>query len=165
MSRFYQATFIFIFGASAMAAPLPTAFKAAPTRPNTEANVIVEEQEVLDTCDSEQICVQGQLFNNGAKPAVGLKLRVDIGGIRQGGKPRYSMIKKVENSAMNPGDRQEFYLTLDRKIPTKNAKGEDKIIEVGKYNFLITPVWAEPKPAKRALKKKPPVKTKPAERT
>lgn len=136
-----------------LAEPLPTAFKPVPTRPAVEANVVVEDQEILDECKPEKICVQGRLFNNGAKPAYRVKLRVEIGGAKQG-RPRHTIAKKPDNQTMEPGDRQEYYLELDRKIPVKNKKGEEKILEVGKYNFKVVPAWTANKPRPPAAKKR-----------
>lgn len=154
MKTFYQLTILLSLLIPLQAAPLPTAFKAAPARPSSEANLIIEDQEVLEACDTEQICVQGQLHNNGTKPAYQVKIRVEIGATKQG-RPRHTFFEKVENSVMEPGDRQDFYLTIDRKIPVKDAKGEDKIIEVGKFNFKTVPLWSPSKPKASPPFKKP----------
>lgn len=134
-----------------LAEPSQDAVKAIPTRPATEANIIVENQEVLEECDAEQICVEGQLYNNGAKPAKNVKLKIEIGAIKQS-HPRATVMKTVDAAIMQPGDRQDFDFTLDRKIISKDAKGREKIIEVGKYNFRIVPVWSQPKPKSLASK-------------
>ena len=43
---------------------------------------------------------------------------------------------------MSPGDRQDFELTIDRKIAVPNSKGQIKLLEVGKYNFRLVPTWS-----------------------
>lgn len=135
----------------------PANLKPAPVRPSNEADVITENVEVVDTCESDKICVEGQLYNRGAKPADRIKLRVEIGGTKHA-KPRYVFHSNVENPSMNPGDRQDFSLTIDRKIPYKQ-KNEDKVLEVGKYNFKIVPTWTKQQPtkpkSKKAIGKKP----------
>ncbi len=155
MRWFYQCTAVLLVPFLLYAAPVPNTFKAEPTRPTTEARVIVEDQEILETCDTEKICVEGRLANTGAKAAYQVKLRIEIGGTKRG-KPRLTLIENVATTTMAPGDRQEFSITIDRKIPKKNSKGEEKIIEVGKYNFRIVPVWTQQKtkPAKPPAKPK-----------
>jgi hypothetical protein len=86
------------------------------------------------------------------KAAYQVKLRVEIGATKHG-RPRATLPEKVETTTMAPGDRQEFALMIDRKITKKNAKGEEKTIEVGKYNFKIVPEWARQK-SKAAAKPK-----------
>lgn len=144
MKGYYQLALILILVSPLAADPFSPAIKAAPVRPSVEANVVVEDHEILETCDTEQICVQGWIHNNGAKPAYQTKLRIEIGGTKRG-RPRHTIIQKMDNPVMEPGDRQEFYLTIDRKIKTKDGKGEEKILEVGKFNFKIVPVWSTTK--------------------
>ena len=159
MNRYYHIAIIMLFVSPLGADPIPGVFKPAPSRPATEANIIIEEQEVLETCDSEKICVEGRIANNGAKPAYQVRLRIEIGGTKQG-RPRHAIGHKLDVATMEPGDRQEFHLTIDRKTPINN-KGEEKIIEVGKYNFKIVPLWTNSKPKPLSPKKPAPKKKKP----
>ncbi len=152
MNAYYQLAMLLMLGVPLAAETIPTAFKPPPTRPSMEANIVIEDQEILEACDTEQICVQGQLYNNGAKPAYQTKLRIEIGGTKQG-RPRHAITRKMDNPTMEAGDRQEFYLMIDRKITLKNQKGEEKVLEVGKYNFKVIPIWSAT-PAKTLKTKK-----------
>lgn len=118
------------------------AIKPAPFRPSAEADVVVDWVETLDECWEEKVCVQGQLYNQGKKPANNVRLRIEIGGTKYT-TPRMVLIRKVEQTLMNPGDRQDFDLTIDRKIPYRD-KGEEKVLEVGKFNFKVVPAWNKP---------------------
>jgi len=126
-------------------------FKPAPTRPSEEADVVIDWQETLDECFEGKICIQGQLHNQGKKPAKGVKINVEIGGTKHT-KPRIVLSEKVEQSDMNPGDRQDFDLRIDRKVAYKD-KNEEKTIEVGKYNFKIVPTWNGPEVKKLSINK------------
>ncbi len=131
-------------------------FKEAPTRPSEEAEVVVEWQEILTECFEGKVCVQGQLYNQGKKTAKQVRLNIEIGGTKHT-KPRIILKQKVEQSEMNPGDRQDFDLTIDRRISYKE-KEQDKTIEVGKYNFKIVPTWLKTDlkkiPNKKPIKKR-----------
>jgi hypothetical protein len=113
--------------------------KNAPKKYSETPDVITEWVEATDPCDPDKICVEGVLYNQGRVKASNVKLLVEIGGSKYG-KPRISLTKTIEENAMEPGDRQEFAFTIDRKLPYKD-KGEKKEIEVGKYNFKVTPLW------------------------
>ncbi len=115
--------------------------KQAPSRPSGDPEVVAEEVEVVDTCEADKICVEGQLYNAGQLTAKQVKIRVEIGGTKHS-KPRYSYIEPVETSTMNPGDRQDFAIAINRKI-TYKKNGEDKELEVGKFNFKIVPIWSK----------------------
>lgn len=115
--------------------------KTAPKKYSEAADVVTEWTEAAEECEPEKICVEGLLHNRGKKTAYGVKLLVAVGGGKHA-KPRTSFYKKLENPIMNPEDRQEFSFTIDRKIPYKDNKGKSKEVEVGKYNFKITPVWS-----------------------
>lgn len=128
--------------------------KPVPTRPPADAEVIVQETEILPDCEDMKICVEGLLQNIGGKTAKNVKLKIELGGGTHT-RPRTSFVSKVENTVMEPGDRQDFSLKIDRKITYKDEKGQEKAIEVGKYNFKIVPVWYKPpeltnRPKKRA---------------
>lgn len=153
MKRYYHAVFFLVFSGILKAESLPTAFKPVPARPAIGANVIIEDQETLEACEVEKICVQGRLFNNGAIPAYQVKLRIEAGGAKQG-RPRHAWTINADTATMGPGERQEFAITIDRKIPIKDNKGEEKVLEVGKYNFKIVPQWAPAKPERPADKKR-----------
>lgn len=141
-------TFILLtlFVAIARAANELPQFKETPTRPSEEAEVVIEWQEILTECFEGKICVQGQLYNQGKKTAKQVKLNVEIGGTKYT-RPRMILKEKVEQPEMNPGDRQDFDLMIERRI-TYKEKGQDKAIEVGKYNFKIVPTWLKPEARK-----------------
>jgi hypothetical protein len=108
--------------------------------------------EIRNECENDKICVEGQLYNRGAKEAAGLQLKIEIGGTKHS-RPRKTLTHKVTSTLMNPGDRQDFMLSIDRKI-TYEENGKPKIIEVGKYNFKIVPTWSKAKPKKTTAAKK-----------
>lgn len=137
----------------------PLIIRAAPKRLNQIAEVEVEWAEPTDNCPTDQLCVQGQLFNAGGKTAYGVTLIADIGGTAIT-KPRTSLKVPIEQTVMEPGDRQEFSVQMDRKM-TYKEKGKDRIIEVGKYNYKLKPEWVETPPKKAPPKKSPPKKKKP----
>jgi hypothetical protein len=114
--------------------------RSTPKKYSESADVIVEWVEATDPCDPDQICVEGVLYNQGRKTANSLRLLVEIGGSKYG-KPRTSFYRPVDQPSMEPGDRQDFAFPIDRKIPYKD-KEEMKEIEVGKFNFKVTPTWA-----------------------
>jgi hypothetical protein len=116
-------------------------YKPPPERPSAEALVVVEDQQILDECDADKICIEGNLYNAGAKMARRLKLRVEVGGGKYA-KPRTSFFTPLEATALDAGARMGFSATIDRKIAYKGAKGENKTIEAGKYNVKLVPVWA-----------------------
>ncbi len=130
-------------------------FKPAPARPPVDALVIVEDQQVLEECEPDKICIEGNLYNSGAKSAHHLKLRVEVGGGKYA-KPRTSFFTPLEKNALDAGARMGFSATIDRKIPYKDKTGEDKIIEAGKYNVKLVPVWT----AETKLTNKKPAKKK-----
>jgi hypothetical protein len=117
-------------------------FKPPPSRPVSDALVIVEDQQFLDECPTDKICIEGNLYNSGVKPAQHLKLRVDVGGGKYA-KPRTSFFTPLDHNALDAGERLGFSTTIDRKLPYKNNKGEDKTIEAGKYNIKLVPVWSD----------------------
>ncbi len=113
--------------------------KAAPKKYSEAADVVTEWAEAVDPCDPEEICVEGVLYNQGRTTANNVRLFVEIGASKHT-KPRTSFHKGLDQPVMAPGDRQDFSFTIPRRIPYKD-KGEKKEIEVGKYNFRVTPVW------------------------
>ena len=125
--------------------------KTTPKKISNEAEVIVDWMEIVDDCESTQICVDGMLHNDGRKTAYNTKLKIDLGGTKQI-KPRTSIFSKLDEPTMNPGDRQEFSVQINRKVQYKDHHGKDKIIEVGKYNFQINPVWSAQKSQKQVSK-------------
>ena len=153
MRLHFQVGIIIFLAFPLWADPSPEGIKAPPTRPSAEASVIAENIEVLEPCSSEQICVEGQLYNNGSKTAYQVKIHIEIGATKHG-RPRMTLVKTPENPTMNPGDRQDVQFTLNRKIPYKNKKGEDKILEVGKFNFKVIPRWTGKKPTTAPSKKR-----------
>jgi hypothetical protein len=106
-----------------------------------DADIKIENQEILTDCAEAQLCVQGNIKNVGGKPASSVKIRVEIGNTQMA-KPRVVKIFPVESSTMNPGDQQEFWFKLDRKTLYKDHKGKPKVMEVGKYNFRVIPIWS-----------------------
>lgn len=119
--------------------------KAAPKKFSAAAEVVIEDVEPFDVdCSSENICLEGQLHNQGSTTAYAVSIVVDIGGSKYG-KPRLSIPKKVDNPTMNAGDRQDFILTLNRKMYYK-YKDKKKMVEIGKYNYRIVPKWSETPP-------------------
>lgn len=135
--------------------PIIAGVKARPKPqiPLNDADVIIDWQNILDDCSLEKICVQGGLYNRGIQPAKNVQLRVDVGSHTLS-KPRLTKYFKPDTTTMNPGDRQEYYFELDRKTPYKNRKGENKLLEIGKYNFKVTPIWASNKPQSTPPKRK-----------
>jgi hypothetical protein len=135
--------------------------KQAPRRMLHTPEVILEESETMEECAPEKICVRGQILNDGGVVAENVMLRVEIGGTKYT-KPRISYEEKLETNTMNPGDRQEFHIEIERKLPYKDKK-EMKTIEVGRFNYKIVPTWKgwpgeERKPAKRSPRKALPKK-------
>jgi hypothetical protein len=124
--------------------------KLAPSRPSEEAEVVLEWMDILNDCQEGKICVQGLLYNSGRQTARNVKLRIEIGGTKYS-PPRIVLGHHVNQSVMEPGDRQEFDITIDRKI-SYGEKGKPKTIEVGKFNFKIVPSWS--RPAIKKFKKK-----------
>ena len=128
-----------------MPAPLPISelpgqrIKAAPRQFSEAADIVLEDTGLIDECEAEKICVEGQLYNQGRRPAYHVRLRVEIGGSKYG-RPRTSFYRPVGETTMQPGDRQDVLVTLDRKVAYKE-KGQLKEVEVGRYNFKIVPTW------------------------
>src|SRR5687768_13713569 len=106
--------------------------KEAPKRPPAGAHVIVQDFEVLSDCQVDKVCAEGLIRNIGLQPAHGVRLRIDIGGT-QYGKPRTSVYRDLEDSDLEPTEAQSVSFSVDRKVPYKNEKGEDKILEVGRF--------------------------------
>ncbi|MCG3203574.1 MAG: hypothetical protein KCHDKBKB_00244 [Elusimicrobia bacterium] len=154
MRHFFQSVFFILLIGPLQASETSSQIKTLPTRPSIDAHVIVEDQEILEPCEVEKICVQGQLYNAGKKTAYKTKLNIEIGATKQG-KPRHVWVEKLDVPTMAPGDRQEFSFMLNRKIPIKDKQGMEKTIEVGKYNFKVVPVWSNiPPPTKAPRKRK-----------
>jgi hypothetical protein len=144
------------FAAVPCRAELPPV-KAAPTRPPSGPSIVVEEFEILPDCAAEKVCAEGLIRNTGSKTAYGVRLRIDIGGTKYG-KPRTSLFRDVDKSEMESTEAQSVSFTVDRKLPYKNEKGEDKVLEVGRFNIKVVPVWrdtAKPPPKKTAPKPAP----------
>jgi hypothetical protein len=116
-------------------------FRTAPTRPPVEATVVIEDQQVLEECDPEKICIEGNLYNVGAKPAYRVKLQVQVGGGKYA-KPRTSFFVPLEKTTLQPNERAGYSVSVKRKIPYKDKNGEAKIVEAGKYNVKLVPVWS-----------------------
>lgn len=143
-------TLLLVLFAVPLSAQEMLGLKEPPKRPSFEADVQIEQLEFLDDCPPEKICVEGHLYNAGAKTAHDVRLSVEIAGTKHSN-PRVVLPFKVEHSVMNPGDRQDFSLLLDRKV-TYRAKKKDRIVEVGRYNFKIIPKWANM--PKKSLKRR-----------
>ena len=127
--------------------------KAAPRQPITTAHIILEEENILDDCGTDKICVEGLLKNDGKETATQVRLRVEVGGSGPYLKPRTSYEEALSSAPMNPGDRQEFFIEISRKIPYQ-VNHKEKIVEVGKYNFQIVPVWKEESSSSKPRRKK-----------
>ena len=125
--------------------PIPNVGKMRlpPRQRIEEAHVVVQWSELVDECPVEKICIQGEVVNDGKSTAHNVRLRVDIGATKLT-KPRTSFIKKLDEEMMQPGDHQDFSLEIDRKITVKE-KDKTKMIEVGKFNFQVNPIWLEQK--------------------
>lgn len=161
---------LFLFAAPVLAQEFPSSeipgqkIKAAPRKFINAADVITEESEMVAECAADKICVEGRLYNQGTQTAYALRLLVEIGGSKHG-HPRTTFYRPVETTVMEPGDRQEFAVVIDRKITYKDAKGKEKEVEVGKFNYKITAIWAAtppkpPKPRVKSFKKSPPSRSK-----
>lgn len=127
--------------------------KEPPSKPISSADVIIEDQEILADCAEGKICVEGMLYNRGRKTAYGVQLRIDMGGSGKYIRPRTFITTSVEEPTMEPGQRQQFSLMINRHHSYRK-KGEDKIIEVGRYNFQIVPLWKNAAPTPKKRKKK-----------
>lgn len=114
--------------------------KQAPSRPPEGPAVRLADIEVLPDCPAGKVCALGMLESYGTQTAHGVRLRVELGGIKIG-KPRAWFYHDLPENVMNPGDMQEFSLMINRKFPYRNAQKKDKILEVGRYNFRVIPVW------------------------
>lgn len=121
------------------AAEIPA--KPPPRQWTNKPHVVVEWQETVEDCEKSKICIQGLLHNDGGKPALDVHLRIELGGTTYI-RPRLTLTKRVDQSIMNPGDRQDFYVEIDRKISYRSRK-KSKIFEVGKFNYKIVPTWAK----------------------
>jgi len=118
-------------------------FRPAPIRLSYKPEIRLEWTDTITDCEPEKICVEGQLYNAGGKTAYKVHLRVNIGGTKYI-KPRTFLLRRVDASVMKPGDRQQFYIEIDRKVTYKDKKdrGKFKIMEVGKFNYKIVPLWS-----------------------
>lgn len=125
--------------------------KPAPQRPPEGPSVVVQEFEVLPDCAAEKVCAEALIRNIGLKPAYGVRLRIDLGGTKYG-KPRASFYQDLEKDQLDPTEAESVSMTVDRKFPYKNEKGEDKVMEVGRFNVKMVPVWRD------SLKPPPPKK-------
>ena len=134
--------------------------KLTPQRPPEGAEVVISDIEILPGCAEDKICVEGLLANTGSKTAREVRVRIDIGGMREG-HPRLSLFKTPEDSEMNPGDSQLFEFQIDRRV-SYQYRGEEKTIQVGRFNFHLVPVWVE-EPAEPAGNE--PVSDEPASKT
>lgn len=115
--------------------------KAVPTRQPEGSSIRVVNMEVLPDCAENKICADGLLENNGMKTAYLVRLKIELGGTKFG-KPRTYFVQQLPDNEMAPGEKQEFSLQIDRKFNYKDPQKKDKVIEVGRYNFKIIPVWA-----------------------
>src|SRR5262245_12492439 len=86
-------------------------FKSAPERPPMGASVIVEDQEILQECDPDSICIEGNLYNEGSKTAFRLKMKVEVGGGKYA-KPRTSFFTPLEHNTLDAGARMGFSATI-----------------------------------------------------
>ena len=130
----------------------PQKIKEPPKHRYQTAHVVVESQDILDDCVSDKICVEGLIYNEGTKPAYSTQLRIDVGGGTKYIKPRTSIRVSLVTPTLEAGDRQEFSIQIPRKI-AYHANGEEKSIEVGKYNFQLVPVWKDEKPTVKPSRK------------
>jgi len=142
---------VLLFSTSLLAEDSPL-IKAPPRRPPEGSAIHLKEMEVLPDCPAEKVCADGTVENIGQRTAYAVRLKVEIGGTKYG-KPRTYFVQHFEDNEMEPGEAQDFSLLIDRKFAYKDAQGADKIIEVGRFNFRVVPVWASsPVPAKPARK-------------
>lgn len=125
--------------------------KPAPTRPPEEPMVVVQEFDMLPDCAEDKVCGEGLIRNIGQKTAHNVRLRIDIAGTKYG-KPRLSLYQNLDKDYLDPTEAQSVDFTVDRKVPYTNEKGESKVMEVGRYNVKMVPVWKEQQPPK-AFKK------------
>ncbi|OVE77807.1 hypothetical protein BVX98_01925 [bacterium F11] len=126
-------------------------YRPSPTRLVHKPEVILEWADPQDECPEEKVCILGQLRNAGGKTAYNVHLQIDIGGTKYI-KPTTYLYSRVDQTMMKPGDQQEFYMEIDRKVPYKK-RGKIKVIEVGKYNFKIVPIWTKTKKLNRKQKR------------
>ena len=135
---------ILFVGATLLFAPAHAespGLKARPARPPEGPSVVLAEFEVLPDCRADKVCSEGLITNIGSKTAYLVRLRVDVGGTKFG-KPRTYFVHQVQSKEMPPGTSQNFNLEIDRRLSYKDAQKKDKIIEVGRFNFRVVPVWA-----------------------
>jgi hypothetical protein len=145
-------TFALVAIAAVAQAEAPPPIRELPDRPASGPYIRLVEMEVLPDCPAERVCADGIVENYGSATAYAARLRVEIGAVKLG-KPRASFIFELEQPEMAPGERQEFSLMINRKYAYKNAEKKDKIIEVGRYNFRIVPLWSKSPPVAKRPKK------------
>jgi len=125
--------------------------KPAPQRPPEGPAVVVQDFEVLPDCAIDKVCAEALIRNVGLQTAYGVRLRIDLGGTKYG-KPRTSFYQDVEKDQLESTEAVSVSMTVDRKFPYKNEKGEEKVLEVGRFNVKMVPVWRDtpkPLPAKK----------------
>jgi hypothetical protein len=115
--------------------------KPVPRRPPEGSSIVVTNMEVMPDCAVDKVCADGTVENNGGKTAYLVRLKVELGGTKVG-HPRTYFVQPLRDTEMEPGETQDFSLMIDRKFPYKDAQKKDKILEVGRYNFRVVPVWA-----------------------
>ena len=131
---------VFISVAAAAAEDMP-GMKQVPRRPPEGSSIVLTNLEVMPDCAEGKVCADGTIENNGGKTAYLVRLKVELGGIKVG-HPRTYFVQRLKDNEMEPGETQDFSLMIDRKFPYKDAKRRDRVMDVGRYNFRVVPVWA-----------------------
>lgn len=126
--------------------------KPAPTRPPEGSSIRIVDMEVLPDCAENKVCADGTIENNGMKTAYLVRLKVELGGTKFG-KPRTYFVQQLSDNEMAPGEKQDFSLMIDRKFAYKDPEAKERILEVGRYNFKVVPVWAAAPAAPRSPQK------------
>ncbi len=145
MKRFRFLLFAAVLSIGPASADMPPV-KPAPQRPPEGPSVVVQEFEVLPDCAADKVCAEALIRNVGLKTAYGVRLRIDMGGTKYG-KPRTSFYQDLDKDQLEPTEAESVSMNVDRKFPYKNEKGEDKLLEVGRFNVKMVPVWRDtPKP-------------------
>ena len=115
-------------------------FRSESGRLTQEPAVVVEWLEALPECARGKVCFQGQVKNDGPVPAYGVWVRMDVGSTRHI-PPVTSVRVELDSSRMDPGDRQEFYAEIPRRLRfVKDGRRRTAI--VGRYNVKAVPSWS-----------------------
>src|SRR5436190_8879349 len=102
--------------APALQADEPSTIKAVPARPPEGPAIALRDLEVMPDCAEEKVCADGTVENYGLRTAYLVRLKVELGGTKFG-KPRTYFVQQLTRTQMEPGEKQDFSLQIDRKFP------------------------------------------------